>query len=398
MSKIIIKDYIFANIQEEDPAFFKKVNKFLSFKQEGVEYSPAYRNTGWDGVTYLIDKKHNFYNGLVSMVEEFYKDNGKNLIIEDARPKYIPEPPLDIYPKLKEIGKPPRDYQEEAAELALSHYKGIIRAATGGGKTLLASLIAAKLNKPIIIGVIGLSLMQQFYETFSEIFEEEIGLVGGGVCRIRRINIVSIWTLAKALDISDKDMFILDESVDKEKFDEKNKHKIIKMLDDTKVIILDECHSVTTNSARSIIREAKGVEKVFGLSGTPYKNDGTDLITMGILGEKIIDISADRLIKSGVLVPPIIKFVTVPSCYVKGSTYPEVYKEYIIDGENGLIATDWYTEIKYMIENPEHRKEMAEALTETIAKAFDPKKIQDDRYELYKKLVPDKGEAIIVTI
>lgn len=62
------------------------------------------------------------------------------------------------------------------------------------------------------------------------------------------------------------------------------------------------------------------------------------------------------------------------------------YKEYIKDGENGLIATDWYTEIKYMIENPEHRKEMAEALTQTIVKHFNPLVIGNKRGDLYRQL------------
>ncbi len=339
MSKLIIKNNRFAKLEEPDATFLNKVNKLLSFKPEGVEYSPAYKNTGWDGVTYLM-KKGEFYLGLAPMVEEFYQDNNKPLLIEDLRPEYRPAKPLDIRPKLKEIGKIPRDYQEEVANLVLTNRRGIIRAATGAGKSLIAALITAKLNKPTCIVVIGLSLLSQFKKTMEEIFEEEIGVVGGGICEIRRINIVSMWTLAKALDISDKDLFILDESVDKEKFDESNKIKIIKMLDEARVIQLDECHSCSTNSFMQIIKGAHNLESIYGLSGTPYRDDGTDLIATGILGDKIIDINADRLIKAGVLVQPIIKFVSVPACYVKGTTYQQIYKEYVIENEirNKLIV------------------------------------------------------------
>jgi len=63
------------------------------------------------------------------------------------------------------------------------------------------------------------------------------------------------------------------------------------------------------------------------------------------------------------------------------------YKEHIEDGENGLLATNWYDEIKYMIKEPEHRKDMADCLSETIKEKFNPEKIQKERMDLYKSLV-----------
>jgi superfamily II DNA or RNA helicase len=80
-------------------------------------------------------------------------------------------------------------------------------------------------------------------------------------------------------------------------------------------------------------------ESLYGLSGTPHRDDGADLLITGILGEKIVDISADRLINAGVLVPPTIKFINVPAIYTTGSTYPQIYKEYIVESpvRNKLI-------------------------------------------------------------
>jgi superfamily II DNA or RNA helicase len=338
MSKIIIQDNRYAKLEEPDLIFLGKVNKLLSFKMAGVEYSPAYKNTGWDGTTYIMNKKKEFPLGLIDTVKNFYSENNKDIVIEDSRKTYEANHPLDIYPKLKAMGKTPRDYQEEISNIVVGNRRGIIRAATGAGKSLVAALITAKLNKPTMIIVIGLDLLKQFYDLISQIFDEPIGIVGGGVCKIERINIVSLWTVAKALDISDKDIFELDESVDKEDFDISNKHKIIKMLDSTKVTLLDECHIGSCSSMQALYKNIDP-ESLYGLSGTPHRDDGADLLITGILGEKIVDISADRLINAGVLVPPTIKFINVPAIYTTGSTYPQIYKEYIVESpvRNKLI-------------------------------------------------------------
>jgi superfamily II DNA or RNA helicase len=134
-------------------------------------------------------------------------------------------------------------------------------------------------------------------------------------------------------------MFVLDESVSKEDFDLSNKHKIIKMLDESKVHIFDECHICAASTARSIYN-AINAESIYGMSGTPWRDSGDDILITGILGENIIDINASRLIDAGVLVPPIIKFVTVPSVYTTATTYQQMYKEYIVENpvRNALIV------------------------------------------------------------
>ena len=63
------------------------------------------------------------------------------------------------------------------------------------------------------------------------------------------------------------------------------------------------------------------------------------------------------------------------------------YQQHIADGNNGMLATNWYDEIKYMIREPEHRKDMAAQLSEDIKKTFNSERIQTERAQLYKRLV-----------
>jgi superfamily II DNA or RNA helicase len=330
MSKIIIKDNRYAKLEEMDLVFLGKVNKLLSFKMTGVEYSPAYKNTGWDGTTYIMNKKKEFPLGLIKMVKDFYSENNKDIIIEDLRKPFEANSPIDIVTKLKSMGKTPRNYQEEACFIFDTQRRGIIRAATGAGKSVIAAMIAARINKPFVLYVIGLDLLKQMWELFNSVFEEPIGLVGGGVCKIERINIVSVWTVGKALDLSDKDMFIMDDSISKEEFNDDNKYKIINMLNNAKVHVFDECHMCACSTIQSIYKNIDP-ETIIGLSGTPWRDSGDDILINAILGENVIDISAERLINAGVLVPPTIKFVNVPCIYTTGSTYQEIYKQCVVE-------------------------------------------------------------------
>ena len=109
------------------------------------------------------------------------------------------------------------------------------------------------------------------------------------------------------------------------------------LLANTKVHIFDESHVVTTNTISEIYKNINP-EYLYGFSGTPFRDDNSDLQINGILGEQIIDVSASELIEKGLLAAPWIKFYTVPKMPVS-SSYPAVYKEYIVENDirNNLI-------------------------------------------------------------
>jgi superfamily II DNA or RNA helicase len=335
--KIVIKDNKFAQILSDDTDFLKKLHKELSFKQDGVEYTPAYRN-GWNGYTYLLTKTNKFPIGLLDRVKEFATNYSIEFIIEDLRPKIEILDSIDISKKLHKLKLDPRDYQLEAVKAANENQRGIIRAATGAGKSLISALITAYLNKPTTVYVIGLDLLKQFHDLFSEIFNEEIGFIGDGICEVRRINIATVWTIGRTLSLKKSEIF-QDEEDEDENFNPSNTQKILKMLSDTRVHLLDECHICTTDTINALYKNINP-EHLYGLSGTPYRDDNTDLLVEGILGKKIIDISASLLIDRGVLAQPIIKFVPVPNISMPMEQYQTVYKNYIVENvaRNNLIV------------------------------------------------------------
>jgi superfamily II DNA or RNA helicase len=329
MHKIIIHDNKACQFVTDDADLFRVLRSTLSYKMSGVEYTAAYKN-GWNGMTFLINKKGYFFYGLLFKVEEFLKERHEQFIIEDLRPKVELNTPIDLSKKLKKMNMVPRDYQDRIVDAACNSRNGIIRACTGSGKTLCTALIAARLNKPTIIYVIGLDLLKQFHDLFSELFSEPIGYIGDGVCKIERINIASIWTIGSALNIDKKNICTDDEFDCEEKIDVSQREKILALLEQTKIHIFDECHVVTCDTIQSIHKKINP-EYIYGFSGTPYRDDNTDLLIHGILGNQIVDVSASELIDKKILAQPIIKFIPVPHMSMPLAQYQTVYKSYITE-------------------------------------------------------------------
>ena len=135
MTKIIILNNKKCQIVSEDIVLLKKLHNYLSFKVAGVEYSPAYQN-GWSGITYLLSKTKKFDLGLLEKVKTFLNNASINYIIEDKRLAKIINDELDISDALKKHNLIPREHQIRIKNITDIYDRGIIRAATGAGKTL----------------------------------------------------------------------------------------------------------------------------------------------------------------------------------------------------------------------------------------------------------------------
>lgn len=342
-AKITIIDNKKCSLFIDDKELFDQLYHHLSYKEIGVEYTIAYQN-GWNGINFLINRKGyqngTFSSGLFDRVKKFCQESGVEPEVIDKRAPIVKAKPIDLSEKLLELNMVPRDYQEEIVDVAIANHKGIVRSSTGSGKTLTTAIITAKLNKPTIIYVIGLDLLKQFHDLFSQLFDEPIGYIGDGICKIERINIATIWSIGASLRLTKKQMSSEDEDNDEEALDETKSEKISKMLAEAKVHIFDESHIITTDTIKAIYKSIDP-EYIYGFSGTPFRGDNTDLFINSLLGEQIIDVSASRLIKAGYLAQPIIKFITVPKMHIAYTeTYPSVYKACVVENDirNAMIV------------------------------------------------------------
>ena len=318
MTKITIKGNNCQITEEADLQHILALDKHLSFYVQGAEHTAQFRGffnrdgdfIKWDGFKKLLTPTLLFSTGLLDRVKDFYNDAGKEFQIIDKRPPKSVGTPKDILSNLKKINKEPYPYQLEILDVIDKNDRGIIKVATGGGKSLIAALVAAKLGKKTIIYVIGKDLLYQFHEFFSLAFDEKIGIIGDGKCEIHDINIASIWTVGQALGMNKKSILI--DGDDDEELVGKNKYAdIMKMMKEAKLHIIDECHMSACETIQQVFKQANA-EHIYGLSGSPWRDDGQDLLIESILGKYIVNISASYLIERDFLAQPLIRFRVVP--------------------------------------------------------------------------------------
>lgn len=341
MAKILRYDNSCQIINEDDSDFILKVlDNELSFTIQGAEFSKAFKGytnergeqITWDGKKHLLSGDLRFPVGLLDRVINIYTKHKKPLEIEDCRRNVSKPEPIDILEKLKLQGKTPRQYQLDAVDTAVKYNRGIVRMATGAGKTVCMALLTARLGKSTIIYVIGKDLLYQIHDLFSSLFDEEIGFIGDGKCEIKRINIVSVWSVGKVFGIKD---LTTDDDDSKEQEISKEKYRAIKeMLLNTQTHIIDECHLAACETIQTISHNVKA-EYFYGFSASPWRDDNSDLLIEAVLGHRIVDISAKYLIERGFLVNPIIRFLPVtPYQGKKSSHYKTIYKNYITMNNN----------------------------------------------------------------
>jgi len=368
--QIILHNHKHGQIKLSNQLLFNRLRRTLSYKTAGVEYTPAYKN-GWDGINYLLAKNGTFLSGLLNKVTHFLHTNKIDYQLVDKRQTVVKNQPVDLSTKLNQHGFVTRVYQQRIVDTAVQNNKGIVRACTGSGKTLCTALITAQLNKPTNIYVIGIDLLQQFYDLFTSLFDEPIGFIGNGICNIHRINIVSIWSVSSALKL--KHSIVTDDELEEKETapTQTQSEQIVQMLQNAKVHIFDESHVVTTDTIKNIFAKIDP-EHIYGFSGTPFRDDGSDLLINGILGEQIVNVPASELIAETHLAQPIIKFVRIPKTYIGTGTsnYQTVYKEYIseniirnniiIDHVKDLLTKNY--QVLVLFKHLQHGKNLCELL------------------------------------
>jgi len=341
MTQIVLKGNFCQIVGETDVNHLLALDKVLSFYVQGSEHTAAFRGyftrsgdfVKWDGFKRLLASNGTFSAGLLDKVEEFYNDNKKVYTIVDKKPAKSVGTPKDILPNLAKIDKNPYPYQLEILDVIDKKDRGIIKVATGGGKSLIAALMAAKLGKKTIIYVIGKDLLYQFHEFFSLAFSEPIGIIGDGKCEIHDINIASVWTVGQAIGLKKKEILFDSDDDDEKDLNVSKYVEILKMMKEAKVHIIDECHMAACETIQQLYKHT-AIEHFYGLSGSPWRDDGADLLVESILGQYIVNISASYLIERGYLAQPIISFRVVPHYkHALPKVYQSVYKTYVVEND-----------------------------------------------------------------
>jgi superfamily II DNA or RNA helicase len=327
---------LFGELSEEA---LNDLEKRTSYEHPGYSYMQGGRggfgsqgkHGGWDGKIRLLTKYGKCHAGLLKVVTDTLDEHSIKYQINDTRTKLEYGIPIRSTPgKFK-----PRDYQIKALKSAIKNGSGIIKSATGSGKSKILCSIAAHYNIPTIIYVIGIELLYQMRDTMEEAYGIECGVVGGGECDTsKKFTIMTIWSAAAAFN---KKVKIVDNDTtqdSKKHISLINKLEVQRLVQSAQLFIFDECQYAASETLQFLHRESRSARHRFLLSGTPWRDTGDDILIEAVAGPKIVDISATKLIKEGYLVSPDIYFINVPTMRGVGKTYHEVYKNYVVENDD----------------------------------------------------------------
>jgi len=217
--------------------------------------------------------------------------------------------------------------------------RGIIKCATGGGKTGMASAIVAGIGvSPTIFYVTSIDLLKQAKDELEKFIWEngapiEVGMVGGGKKDIKDITVMTVQTAVRALG----GVWV---KYDDENFEQDDtdigdvKDAVKKLIANCRLMICDEVQHWAAETCQIISDSSALCHYRYGLSATPWRDQGDDILIDACFGKCIVDISASFLIKKGFLIKPTIFFSKIDNMRgMRNTTYANVYKKAIVENE-----------------------------------------------------------------
>lgn len=324
----------------------------------------------WDGKMHLFSRATNsFPTGVLDIVCEVLDKCKIQYTLDKDPDVFLPGIPCTIPTVFGPYTL--YDYQEEAIKTFLSDRgylpcRGIIRVATGGGKTLIGAAIARILDLPTLVLVHGKKLVRQNYETFKQVFDEEvdkIGLVDADNFDIQQVTVASTDTLYSRLSKADEDS------------------EIFNWLQTVKFIIADECHRATSKSFADIIKASEAPVRL-GLSGTPNKKeDDRDLLLHSLTGRILYTMSVPQLKAANTISKAHLLCVTVSRPKIDNLEWPDAFETCIVNNvyRHKLIAElvrQRFEEDKTMLVLAGGSLALAENLYNHIAKLIPKRKIK----------------------
>ncbi len=322
-------------------SIYAEFKKKLGYKPENAVWMTN-SNPHWDGWVTTVcygsgkcrcpNKKQemHFPTGLLSLARSFFEE--KNIIVTmvDTRSAIVNFQPMSLSDNYSL-----RDYQKDILNNALKKQRGIITAATGAGKTVIAGSIIANAGAfPACFFVTTIDLLNQAKSELEKLIIDknlsaEIGVVGGGKCDIKDTNIITVQTAVRSLGQKYEKFDDEDDAGEDDTIDDSKKQSIKKLIESCQMIVCDEVQHWAAATCQVVGDFCKNARYRFGISATPWRDMSDDILIDACFGKEIANINASKLIDQKVLVTPKIYFVHIKSRM--GGTFADVYKKGIVE-------------------------------------------------------------------
>ncbi|BDB97537.1 DEAD/DEAH box helicase family protein [Saccharolobus caldissimus] len=184
-----------------------------------------------------------------------------NIKVEDHVLDLLPFPIISDNIKL-------RKYQEDALYTWFRNRWGIIVLPTGAGKTVIGLKAIALIKLSTLIVVPTIDLLNQWHESIKELLNVEAGRIGGGYDDLKGITVITYDSAYSKLEsIGNKFAFV----------------------------IFDEVHHLPSEGY-SIIAQGLAAPYRLGLTATPERSDGRDVLYPSLVGPIVYRVPVSNLV------------------------------------------------------------------------------------------------------
>lgn len=305
----------------------EKLERATRFRPVGAIYQNAYRYGKWDGYIRMLKGQRIPY-GLLPRVARLWRESGCDYQILAS---------ADSFQTGKTITEAPfcgtlRDYQFDAVVAAKRARMGTLRAPTGAGKTMIAMGLIDAIGKQALVVVPTIDLLYQFKHMAEEIMpNRRIGKLGDGTIDPQDITIGTVRTVARVLGVGYESY----EYAEVDDHDDTDGFVPDSWVKDIGVLIIDEAQILGARSVFDLTMTLP-IEHKYGVSASPWRDDGCDLMIEAAVGPQCYRITTDTLLRDGWLVKPITRLIDmshVQKNLESGGTWADVYRTAIVKNE-----------------------------------------------------------------
>lgn len=333
------------------------VQKLLSYSVDGFEHMNSLSGSGWNGrASFFEFAPITFPAGFVPYVQSALIKAGQRVNVVRA-PLPVPlgpeHPVVDAFPE-----EPKYAYQREIVDKLLRHGQIIAQVATGGGKSRIAKLCFARLNRPTLFLTTRGILMHQMRTGFVSDMGLKVGIFGDDRWSTPELmNVGMVQTFAARLK------------------DPTREAETIELLQRFEFVILEEAHEASGNSYYDIMRHCKRANYRLALTATPFMKDSEEanMRLMGVSGPVAIKVSEQMLIERGILAKPYFKYMQLqpPKGLYRSTPWQKAYEFGIVknDIRNAAIVSEAVKAVAHglsvmvLVQHTAHGTELSNLMT-----------------------------------
>lgn len=314
---------IMTSITGEVPVeFWEDLSLKMSYEVPGAFYSEAAQSGHWDGRKKLFNKRWlAFPTGLFSIFRDACAEHGISYDINDTRKR----PTLG--PKISIKGISLRDYQLDAADIAEVKQRGMIRIATGGGKTEVIAELIGRTNIKTLVLIHKQDIFHQLVDRLGKRLGVPIGRIGCGFVEPEQITVAMIQTVHRAFGGTMQGL----KDIENDKTELSKPEIVQQLVENAECVIIDECHHIAATIFGKVLTKCEKAFYRWGFSASPFREDNADLLLDSHTGARCVDISASELIKRGYLSKPTIYLYEYDHCRPNAFGYPHMYEQQVVN-------------------------------------------------------------------